>query len=214
MVFDHNKDIMKSRVDTIFTDPEAAKWVWGVGFHWYGEDDTKDIVDDEVLSYTYETYNKELVFTEGCNPLFDADDFIGEWWTGEKYGRHVITDLNHYTTGWVDWNLVLNEEGGPNHVQNYCDAPIIVDTQKNKVHYNSPYYYLGHFSKYIKPGATKIGVEAENDELLITAFENPDQTTAVVVINEKDQAQKFILKEAGEQVEVQIPAHAIQTLIY
>ena len=214
MVWDHNKDIMKSRVDTILADPEAAQWVWGVGFHWYGEDDSKDIVDDEVLSYTYETYNKELVFTEGCNPLFNADDFIDEWWTGEKYGRHLIADLNHYTTGWVDWNLVLNKEGGPNHVQNYCDAPIIVDTEKNKVHYNSPYYYLGHFSKYIKPGAVKIGLESDNDQLLVTAFENPDQSTVVVVMNEKDEAQEFILKESKKQVKIQIPAHAIQTLVY
>ena len=89
-----------------------------------------------------------------------------------------------------------------------------MDTQKNKIHYNSPYYYLGHFSKYIKPGATKIGVASANDELLITAFENPDQTTAVVVMNEKDEAQEFSLKEEGQAVKITIPAHAIQTLVY
>ncbi len=214
MVWDHNKDIMQSRVDTILSDPEAAQWVWGVGFHWYGDNDTESIVNNEVLNYTYQTYDANLVFTEGCNPLFDEDNFIGEWWTGEKYGRHIIADLNHWTTGWVDWNMVLNEEGGPNHVENYCDAPIIVDTETEKIHYQTPYYYLGHFSKYIKPGAVRIGWESEIDELRITAFENPTGEIVVVVMNEEDRTITFTLQDREQSVEVTSPAHSIKTLVY
>ncbi|AGB40277.1 O-glycosyl hydrolase [Halobacteroides halobius DSM 5150] len=215
MVWDHNKDIMKSRVDTILSDEEAAQWVWGVGFHWYGSSDSKSIEDDKVLSYTYQTYDKELVFTEGCNPLYDEDNFFGEWWTGEKYGRHIISNLNHYTTGWVDWNMVLNEEGGPNHVENYCDAPIIVDTENNEIIYESPYYYLGHFSKYIRPGAKRIACNSDTNQLRVTAAKNPDGKIAVIVMNESDEEISFNLKNNdGQATRVVSPAHSIQTLIY
>ncbi|WP_353736990.1 hypothetical protein [Bacillus sp. CMF12] len=83
--------------------------------------------------------------------------------SGERYGRNIIGDLNNHLEAWIDWNLVLNEEGGPYHVGNYCDAPVIVDTKKDEVHYNSSYYYIGHFSKFIKPVARRIGSQASNN---------------------------------------------------
>ena len=215
LVWDHNKDIMKPRVDTILSDEEAAKWVWGVGFHWYGSHDSKSIEDDEVLSYTYKNYNKELVFTEGCNPLYDEDNFFGEWWTGEKYGRHIISNLNHYTAGWIDWNMVLNEQGGPNHVANYCDAPIIVDTKKNEIIYESPYYYLGHFSKYIRPKAKRIACQSDSDKLKVTAAINQDGSIVVVVMNDSEETIPVNLKfSAKKGTTIKSLAHSIQTLIY
>jgi glucosylceramidase len=216
IVWDHNKDIMKSRVDTIMSDPEAAKWVWGVGFHWYGPEDSESTVDNDVLDYTYETYQTNLVFTEGCNPYYniDQDNLIGEWWTGEKYGRHIIADLNHWTVAWCDWNMYLNEEGGPNHVGNLCDAPIMADREKDILYYNTPYYYLGHFSKYILPGAKRIEWKSDIGELNITAFENTDGSIAVIVMNETDKEQTFTLKDGDRAVKVVSPAHSIQTLLY
>jgi glucosylceramidase len=216
MVWDHNKDIMKSRVDTIMSDPEAAKWVWGVGFHWYGPEDSKSTVNNDVLDYTYRTYKTNLVFTEGCNPYYniDKDNLIGEWWTGEKYGRHIIGDLNHWTVAWCDWNMYLNEKGGPNHVENLCDAPIMADRQKDILYYNTPYYYMGHFSKYILPGAKRVEWKSCIQDLNITAFENIDGSIAVVVMNEADEGKTFVLKNENKAAEVVIPAHSIQTLIY
>ena len=212
IIWDHNKDKMKERVDGILSDPEASKYVWGVGFHWYGSDDTQSIEDNSVLNYTYERYGKELVFTEGCNPLYGEKSFVGEWWTGEKYGRHIIADLNAWTVAWTDWNMILDEKGGPNHVQNYCDAPIIIDTKDKIVHYNSPYYYLGHFSKFILPGAVRIGLESNIDALHKTAFINEDGSIILVVLNETEEIINFSLQLKDTNFEYDIEGHSIVTL--
>jgi len=205
LICDHNRDIIVKRASAVFSDREAASYVWGVGFHWYVSEEFENV------GRVHELYpDKNLLFTEGCQ---EGGVKLGEWFTGERYGRNIIGDLNNWTRGYLDWNLVLNEIGGPNHVGNYCDAPIIADTKEDKLHYNSSYYYIGHFSKYIQPGARRIAWETELDELNFTAFENPDGSIALVVMNETDREQEFILKQADLGVEIKSQTHSIKTLI-
>jgi len=205
LICDHNRDIIVKRASAVFSDREAASYVWGTAFHWYVSEEFKNV------GRVHELYpDKHLLFTEGCQ---EGGMKLGEWFTGERYGRNMIGDLNNWTEGYLDWNLVLNEKGGPNHVGNYCDAPIIADTNEDKLHYNSSYYYIGHFSKYIKPGARRIAWSSELEELDITAFENPDGSIVMVVMNETDGDYQFILKEASSGVEIESPAHSIKTLI-
>ena len=214
IVWDHNKDIMKERVDVMFSDEEAAKWVWGVGFHWYGAGDDKSILDNSILDYTHEKYGKELVFTEGCNPHWNTgkDSLVGEWWTGEKYGRHLIADLNHWTTAWTDWNIVLDEKGGPNHANNHCDAPIIADTENNVLHYNSPYYYIGHISKYIKRGYKRVDHKLSSEDIFATVWTGENKTI-VVIMNEKPDETTYEITLNGEKICGILKANSIQTLI-
>ena len=206
LIWDHNRDIMVERASTVLSDPEAAKYIWGTGFHWYVSEEFENVgeVHDRFP-------DKHLLFTEGCQ---EGGVKLGEWFTGERYGRNMIGDLNNWTKGYLDWNMVLNEEGGPNHVGNLCDAPIIADTETNELHYNSSFYYIGHFSKYIRPGAQRIEWESEIEDLNITAFENPDGKVAVIVMNETDEEKNFTLKEGQQAVNVTSPAHSIKTLIY
>nr|WP_110934607.1 glycoside hydrolase family 30 protein [Salipaludibacillus neizhouensis] len=167
------------RAKAVFDDPEASKYVWGTGFHWYVSEEFENV------GKVHELYpDKHLLFTEGCQ---EGGVKLGEWFTCERYGRNMIGDLNNWTEGYLDWNIVLNEEGGPNHVNNLCDAPIIADTKTNTIHYNSSYYYIGHFSKYIRPGAKRIALEVNNDNLQATSFLNTDDTIAIIVMNESDQ---------------------------
>lgn len=214
IVWDHNKDIMKERVDVMFGDSEAAKWVWGVGFHWYGEGDDKSILDNSILDYTQDTYNTNLVFTEGCNPHWNTGktSLVGEWWTGEKYGRHMIADLNHHTRAWTDWNIVLDEKGGPNHVNNCCDAPIIADGEKDVLHYNSPYFYIGHISKYIKEGYRRVEHILESEEIFATAWQGQDELV-IVLMNEKDEEKTYEISIGEEKISNILKAHSIQTLV-
>lgn len=214
IVWDHNKDIMKERVDVMFEDSEAAKWVWGVGFHWYGEGDDKSILDNSILDYTHDVYNTNLVFTEGCNPHWNTGktSLVGEWWTGEKYGRHMIADLNHHTRAWTDWNIVLDEKGGPNHVNNCCDAPIIADGEKDVLHYNSPYFYIGHISKYIKEGYVRIDHTLKSEEIFATAWQGQDEIV-IVLMNEKEEEKTYEVNIDNEKICGALKAHSIQTLI-
>jgi len=206
LVWDHNRDIIVERVKPIMDDPEAAKYVWGTAFHWYVSEEFENV------GKVHELYpDKHLLFTEGCQ---EGGCKVGEWFTGERYGRNMIGDLNNWTEGYIDWNLVLDEKGGPNHVGNYCDAPIIVDTETEELHYNSSFYYIGHFSKYIKPGAIRIGLEFTNDKLIGTAFLNIDGSRVVVVMNETDQAEIFNLSFEDKVASLKLPAHSIASYIF
>jgi len=180
MIWDHNRNLAYQRAMVVFDDPEASRYVWGTAFHWYVGDNYDNI------KMIHESYpDKGLVFSEGCAYPFSWEN-VKEWSFGEKYGESIIHDLNNYTSAWTDWNILLDENGGPNHVQNYCLAPIIADTRSGEVYYMSSYYYLGHFSKFIRPGAKRIISSSMLDELLTTAFINVDGTIVVVIMNKTD----------------------------
>ena len=93
-----------------------------------------------------------------------SDAGMGAWKHGEIYGHNMINNFNNYNEGWIDWNLVLDEKGGPNYAGNFCEAPILVDTRNNKLIYNVSYYYIGHFSRFIKPGAKRILCMNDSDK--------------------------------------------------
>jgi len=206
LIWDHNRDVIVERAKAIFEDPEASKYVWGTGFHWYVSEEFENV------GKVHELFpDKHLLFTEGCQ---EGGVKLGEWFTGERYGRNMIGDLNNWTEGYLDWNIVLNEEGGPNHVSNLCDAPIIADTKTNTIHYNSSYYYIGHFSKYIRPGAKRIALEVNNNNLQATAFLNTTDTIAIVVMNETDKKELFTLGYYNNIVDVELEAHSIVTYLF
>ena len=138
---------------------------------------------------------------------------MNEWHWGENYGRNMIEDFNSGAVGWTDWNVLLDETGGPNHVGNFCYAPVHGDTRTGKLHYMNSYYYIGHFSKFIRPGAQRISSSSMARELSTTAFLNPDGTIAVVVMNESDKTQPFFLWLNGRAAKTDSPAHSILTLV-
>lgn len=207
IVWDHNRDLIFHRASTILDDPEAARYVWGIGFHWYegGLYDNVDLVND-----SYPQFN--LIFTEACNYPWNFDK-IDEWHWGENYGRSMVKDFNCGAVGWTDWNILLDETGGPNHVGNFCYAPVHGDTRTGKLHYMNSYYYIGHFSKFIRPGARRISCSSMAKQLQTTAFQNPDGTIAVVVMNATDKDQPFFMWMAGKAAKTESPAHSIQTFV-
>ena len=207
MIWDHNRDIIYNRVKAAYDDPEAAKYIWGTGFHWY-EGDRYDNI-----RLVHDAYpDKKLLFTEGCVYPFEFDK-INEWHWGESYGTSIINDLNTWAVGWTDWNLILDEKGGPNHVGNYCYAPVIADTRSGEVHYMNSFYYIGHFSKFIRPGAKRIICSSTSSKLLSTAFINTDGKIAVVVMNSTDKEINFNISLIKKAVNTVSPAHSIITLM-
>ncbi len=123
VIWDHNRDLMVERARTVYSDPDAARYVWGTGFHWYGED-----CFDHVQQVHDAWPDKQLLFTEGCQ---EGGPHHGSWDLGERYARSMINDLNRWTVGWIDWNLLLDGQGGPNHVGNFCSAPIHTDASSD-----------------------------------------------------------------------------------
>ncbi len=142
IAWDHNRDLIYQRVSTLMADPKAASYVWGIGYHWYEPWSGGDPMFDNVR-LVYQTFpEKHLIFTEGCVDSFDAKR-IGEWKFGEQYGRSMINDFNNGTVGWTDWNILLDERGGPNHVQNFCFAPVHANTKTGEL--NVPELLLLHW---------------------------------------------------------------------
>lgn len=210
--WDHNRDLMYQRASTIFDDPEASKYYWGLGFHWY-ETWTGSSMQFDNLRRVHETYpDKALVFTEGCVENFKLDN-INDWKLGERYGNSLINDFNAGTAAWTDWNILLDETGGPNHVGNFCYAPVIGNTKTGKLIYTNIYYYIGHFSKFIRPGAKRIAVASSRDVLQATAFLNTDGKVAVVVMNQTEKEQPFQLWIKGQAAQTMSRPHSIMTLM-
>ncbi|MEO9804115.1 MAG: glycoside hydrolase family 30 protein [Reichenbachiella sp.] len=212
VVWDHNRDLIVNRANTIFGDPEAAKYAWGIGFHWYETWTGADPNFGNLRMVNENFPTKNLLFTEGCNESFDPAKYQ-YWPNAERYGRSMINDFNQGTVGWTDWNIVLDETGGPNHVGNFCFSPIHADTQTDELIYTPSYYYIGHFSKFIKPEATRVSTASSRSQLLSTSFLNVDGTLATVVMNPQDEAITYKMYIGMKAVETTIPAHAMQTLI-
>lgn len=207
LVWDHNRDVLFDRAKTVLDDPVAAKYVWGVGFHWYESPQRFDNVRRVRDAYP----EARLIFTEGCQ---EGGPHLGEWGLGERYAHAIINDLNAGTDGWIDWNLLLDQRGGPNHVGNFCSAPIIADTRRKQLHYQSSYYYLGHFARYIRPGARRILSSPTWAGLESTAFLNESGEMAVVVLNRTSEPVAFVLKYGDAEAELSAPPRSIQTCVW
>mmetsp|Transcript_87572 Transcript_87572/g.271146 ORF Transcript_87572/g.271146 Transcript_87572/m.271146 type:complete len:592 (-) Transcript_87572:161-1936(-) len=246
LVGDHNRDGMLERAAIIYGDPEAAKYVWGVGYHWYGDArfeawpdrsevyfpdrqqnwqlrfELKSRLGLENLKRVAELHpDKHILFTEGCQELSGVPlkAIQNEWMFGERYAMNIIADMNNGCEGWIDWNLFLDEQGGPNHVDNNCLAPIIYDTQKQEVIYTPPYIFLSHFSRFIRPEARRVLCSTSRDALEVTSFMNVDGSIVVVVLNRSSSEVDFKLKVAGEgadpvqAVQLTSPPSSIMTLV-
>jgi glucosylceramidase len=212
MAWDHNRDLLYQRASTILHDPEAAKYVWGIGYHWYETWTGSDMQFDNCRRVAESFPGTNLVFTEGCIESFTLDR-VKDWAMGERYGRSLIHDLNAGTVAWTDWNILLDENGGPNHTGNFCFAPIHADTRTGALMYTNSYYYLGHFSKFIRPGARRIISSSNRDKLQTTAFLNRDGKIAVVVMNNSDGKIPYYLWIKGNAAAITSLPHSIATLI-
>lgn len=212
IVWDHNRDLIYQRAQTYFNDAAASKYIWGIGFHWY-EDWSGGLPMYDNIRRVHESFpDKHIFFTEGCAESFDSSRYKA-WVLGEEYGRSMINDFNNGMVGFTDWNILLDETGGPNHVQNFCFAPVHADTRSGQLIYTNAYYYIGHFSKFIQPGAKRVAAAASRSQLLTTAFRNPDGKLVVIVMNQSDKKTPYHLWINGKAAETVALPHSITTLL-
>lgn len=214
IVWDHNRDLLFQRANVILSDPEAAKYVWGIGFHWY--EDWKDgIPMFNNVKATNEAYpTKNLIFTEGTNESYDLARIVSEDpKLAERYGKSMINDFNNGTVAWTDWNILLDETGGPNHVGNLCFSPVHGDTKTGALTFTNSYYYIGHFSKFIRPGAKRVSSVSSSNKLITTAFKNTDGKLVTIVMNITNEEVTYSLNLGLKTTEGSALPHSIQTII-
>jgi glucosylceramidase len=234
--YDQNREHLKHWVDVMYKDEETAKYYAGTAIHWYAS--TYEVFPEELQYAHKKAPNKYLIQSEAC-----VDSEIPKWqddkwyWSKEatdwgwdwapdkdkhlhpkyapvnRYARDIIGCMNNWVDGWIDWNMVLDTQGGPNWFKNWCVAPVIVDPEKDEVYFTPLYYVMAHFSKYIRPGATRIGFENSDQDLLLTAAKNPDRTIAVVIFNQGKNSKNFTLTLGEKSTNISIRAQAIQTVV-
>ncbi len=166
LIWDHNRDAMVRRAAGAIRFPGASRYIHGTAYHWYNGEQFENV------SAVHELFpDKHLYFTEAS--IEKAPTSGGEWGSGERYAHHIINDMNNWCEGWMDWNMVLTSDGGPNHVGNYCDAPVLVDVDNSKVVYQSPFWYIGHFSRFVRPGYFHIDCNVCGNIPRAPAFPSP-----------------------------------------
>lgn len=207
LIWDHNKDKIVERVNDCFTKYNAYDYAAGTAFHWY----TGSYFEN--LKKVNELFpDKLLIHTEGCTGYskFKPKD---ELFNAELYASEIIGDLNSNTNAFIDWNLVLDYKGGPNHKRNYCNSPIMINKDKTGYIKTPSYFYIGQFSKYIKPGAKRIEITSDYEGINITAFENLDKSIVVVLLNKNDYNIEYNFSYKNYYFHDNLDSHAIVTFI-
>lgn len=234
--YDQNRAGLKEWVDVMFADEKSSQYFDGTAIHWY--ESTYEVFP-EALQYAHnKAHDKLLIQTEACIdaevPRWQDDAWYWrkeatDWgwdWAAEdekylhpkyvpanRYARDIIGCLNNYVSGWIDWNMVLDRQGGPNWFKNWCIAPVIVDIESDQVYYTPLYYIMAHFSKFIRPGAHVLDIQKTDDDLLITAAQNEDKSIAVVVFNPSMKKKTFELNIDDFKTTFEINEQAIQTIL-
>lgn len=214
LIWDHNKESVLDRTLAIVSNPLWADAVDGVAFHWYSGDHfealraTRDVIGP----------NRELIFTEGCD-FYSEGSTYWELPHAEHYAHEIIGDFEAGANGVLDWNILLDAHGGPNHVGNYCDAPIMYDAQRHQMNVRLPFHYIGHFSRFVQPGARHMLTTRYTDHLETAGFANPDGTHVIVVLNRTDDDIGFDLSWSRASGAVRLahldaPGHSIQTIVW
>lgn len=207
-IWDHNKERVYERTCDI-VDETTKEMVSGVAFHWYSGDHF------ETLQMVREDYPAlKLMHSEGCVELArGAEHARDDMRHARMYAHDLIGDFNHGMNSWIDWNITLDEEGGPNHVGNFCNAPVICDTRTDEVEFKPMFHAIGHFSRYIKPGAVRIGCSSFSSEVEVTAAQNPDGSVAVVLLYTGAGRKMIHLRMEGKITRVVVPQNSISTVM-
>lgn len=235
--YDQNRDEeIKEWANAMYDHEEIASCYDGMAVHWYGSTES---YFPEMLNYVHQkNTSKYIIQTEACidaeKPRWKNDEWYwskeakdwGFTWAPEnkkhlhpkyvptfRYARDIIGCLNNHVNAWIDWNLILDKEGGPNWAKNWCIAPVIVDPEKDEIYYTPLYYVMSHFSRYIRPNAKRIGINLSNQQLEGTAVKNENGEIVVVVINTSKQPKNIKLGLEGKSILIPIKAEAIQTII-
>ena len=207
LVWDQNKERILYRINTIYKIPNIAQIISGIAYHYYTGDHFNN------LALTKELCPELLlIHTEGCTG-YSKNSKKDEIFNAELYAHDIIGDLNHGSNAYIDWNMILDYKGGPNHKNNFCNAPIMTNKSNNGYTRLLTFYYIGHFSKYIKPGAKRIAHSSYTSKIELTSFVNPDDSIVVVLLNKQDSSLPYKLNIGNEIIVDTIPAHSIFTYI-
>lgn len=203
-IWDHNKERVYERICEI-VDDSTRDMVAGIAFHWYSGDHFEAL---ELVRNKFQ--DKKMIISESCieySKFEEADVISGAL----RLSHEIIGDLNHGMTAFYDWNLLLDEHGGPNHVGNFCHAPFLYDTVQKKLMPQLLQQHFEHFSHYLCPGSVRMGYSKYTEQVDVTAYQNPDGKKVVVMLNKSKEILPVNMRMQGEVVEFLLYPESITT---
>lgn len=205
-LWDHNKERVVDRAEAELSEDNDSM-IAGIAFHWY----TGDHFD--AIRIVHDMYpDMQLIHTEGCVELTMYAD-ASEKQNAERYAHDILGDLKNGTNAYYDWNIILDEKGGPNYVDNYCDAPVIYESREKRISYHLSFHFIGMISRYIKPGAVRLKTTSYDDRLDLVAFKNKDGSIVLCVCNRLKDEKEICCRINGKIYEFSVDKHEIATLL-
>ncbi len=235
--YDQNRgDELIKWADVMYHNKKSSKYFDGTAIHWYAS--TYEVFPESLQYLHHKAPQKHIIQSEAC-----LDGIVPKWkddqwyWSKEardwgwtwaspenkylhpeyvpvfRYARDIIGCLNNWVEGWIDWNMVLDKQGGPNWFKNWCGAAVLVDPDNDELYFTPLYYVMAHFSKYIRPEAKRIGFVNSDIDLLVTAAQNPDGSIVLLVLNQNSSEKSFELRHDGKSASLSISAKALQTIV-
>lgn len=203
-IWDHNKERAYERLRDLL-DEETDRMIAGVAFHWYSGEhfEALDLVRRQFPG-------KKMIVSESCIEYykFSAEDVVK---SALSLSHEIIGDLNNGMTAFYDWNLLLDEQGGPNHVGNFCHAPFLYDRENKVLMPQLTQRFFSHFSHYLVPGSVRIGFSRYTDQIDVTAYKRPDKSLAVILLNKSAQPMTVNLRVNGLLAETVLYPESITT---
>lgn len=205
-IWDHNKERIYERVRDV-VDDSTRHMVTGAAFHWYSGDHF------EAMELVRQRYPEvKMIMSESCLEyrLFDEKNIES---VTNKLCHEIIGDLNHGMCAFYDWNLLLDEKGGPNHVGNYCHAPFLYDTRTGELLPQKTQRQYYHFTHNITPGSVRIGTTKYTEQIDVTAYRTPEDKIVVVLLNKEDELLPVNFRLQGKAAKVLLPGKTLVSCV-
>jgi glucosylceramidase len=207
----------------VLDDPEARKYVANVPYHGYDRGRY-----DQIVAFRKRYPDLALWMTEVCHayeagyretapklPRYDYED-------GDHWGNMIFSDIEAGASAWTYWNMILDQTGGPwavspihgNPDPNSQHPVVIVNRKTHEVTYTALYYYLTHFSRFVRPGAVRVAVDGTVAGLRCLAFRSPDGRLVAEVLNSGDASSSATLSWNGRTLALNLPARSISTYLW
>lgn len=228
-IWDHNKERAIEHIDAFMADPDAAEKISGFAYHWYSGDHF------EALELLGKRYPKQvLMHSESC-PLHipgravsmspTEDGVLNRSGDGvEKspaqcdfedavaYAHDIIGDLNHGMQRWIDWNMIVDKNGGPRRVPGGFAAPLVLGNDGEVIE-TVAYAFISAIADVIRPDATRIGKSVFGRDVEVAACKNADGAIGVVLLNRSESETAVNLRMSGKIIQgIELPAGTLTTL--
>jgi glucosylceramidase len=141
---------------------------------------------------------------------------------GDFWGDQIFSDLEAHASAWIYWNMILDQHGGPwlvspvhgNPDPNVQHPLVIIDRDSQRVTYTGAYYYLAHFSKFVRPGSVRVGTIGSKPGVRCLAFRTPQGGLVVQLLNRRRDYEDVVLAARKASVAVLLEPISITTVLW